>query len=174
MIRSVDIAWAAGFLEGEGSFLAQTPSNPRVSCPQKEREPLERLELLFGGNIRFRQAAYAHNGSISQRPIFVWTILGQPAISLMMTIYPLMSSKRQGSMALVIRGWREWKHRAGPNKQWCRKGLHEWPASAFKPRQSESKLYCQPCWDANRPARRETLNKWLRKQRVPTTQGQLL
>src|SRR5437879_9281337 len=98
MIRIVDIAWAAGFLEGEGSFLAQTPNNPKVTCPQVQREPLQRLQQLFGGKLHTRKAAYRE----TRKTITLWVLCGQPAIRLMMTIYCLMSKARKKKIAKVI------------------------------------------------------------------------
>jgi hypothetical protein len=46
-----DWAWAAGFLEGEGSFV-DSGTSPRVYAPQKDPEALERLLALFGGSVR--------------------------------------------------------------------------------------------------------------------------
>jgi len=48
-------AWAAGFIDGEG-YLAIIQRKPglyqgRVEVAQTRREPLERLQVLFGGRI---------------------------------------------------------------------------------------------------------------------------
>lgn len=56
---SLAIAWAAGFLEGEGWFAYRdsrkgATSHPRMGANQVNREPLERLQALFGGNIYHR------------------------------------------------------------------------------------------------------------------------
>lgn len=51
-ISLVQLGWAAGFLEGEGSFT--NGGSPCVSAGQVQREPLERLSALFGGRISQR------------------------------------------------------------------------------------------------------------------------
>src|SRR5690349_1350424 len=53
-----DLAWAAGFLEGEGSF--QRTGRPGkagsmlVSAPQVNAEPLMRLQTILGGRVGLR------------------------------------------------------------------------------------------------------------------------
>ena len=56
----VEIAWVAGFLEGEGWFAYRDQrsggrTTMRVGCNQVNREPLERLQELFGGTIGFKR-----------------------------------------------------------------------------------------------------------------------
>lgn len=51
MASLVDIGWTAGFLEGEGCFGSTKLGNPTVRGTQNEREPLERLQALYGGSI---------------------------------------------------------------------------------------------------------------------------
>jgi hypothetical protein len=78
--------WAAGFLEGEGSFLLNR-NRVRIVAGQKEREPLERLKALFGGSI-----CWSPSG-----PIHYWN-LSIGAKEQMQLLRPLMSSRRQGQI----------------------------------------------------------------------------
>lgn len=78
-----DVAWAAGFCEGEASFQYGTSGTSRVSLPQVNIEPLNKMLNLFGG-------------AIYKRPtISVWHISGARARGFMMTIYSFMSDKRK-------------------------------------------------------------------------------
>lgn len=84
----VDIAWAAGFLEGEGSFSAKrraTGVYGSVTAPQVNREPLERLLAMFGGSIHQRS-----DGSIS-----TWFAGGEIGRHVARAVYPLMSERRK-------------------------------------------------------------------------------
>src|SRR5262245_39184131 len=87
--------WTAGFLEGEGYFY--TPVRfPRtggieITATQVQREPLERLQLYWQGNIIWRDnSKYGRNKSA----IFRWSLSGSSAAALMMMLYDLMSPKR--------------------------------------------------------------------------------
>lgn len=84
---SVELGWAAGFLEGEGHFAAHRNS-PVVTAVQKEREPLDRLHAVFGGAM----SAYTRNDG---RSYYRWQACGQRGAACMMTLYALLSSRRQ-------------------------------------------------------------------------------
>lgn len=96
MTVTVNIAWAAGFLEGEGSFGCPRTS-PTVQCSQVQREPLERLQRLFGGNIyecgRARKKWKGYH---------VWSVYGEQAKRVMYAILPLMSPRREGQIMVAL------------------------------------------------------------------------
>jgi hypothetical protein len=81
-----DIAWAAGFMEGEGSFTVRN-----VSAPQKETEPLTKLVKWFGGRI-----------SRNAKGIYTWRISGARARGVALTLYPLLSKRRQQQIQIFL------------------------------------------------------------------------
>ncbi len=91
-----ELAWAAGFLEGEASFSGNSGKDQRtrIGVPQINREPLEKLLVLFGGTI---YGPYAQRGDLS-----VWFIRGNKAKDLMLSLRPRMSKRRQGQIDLAI------------------------------------------------------------------------
>ena len=84
----IDLHWAAGFLEGEGSF--QFPH--RVSASQVQEEPLLRLREMFGGKIGITKRP---ESKPNQKDCHSWNTSGSRARGIMMTLYPLMSTKRK-------------------------------------------------------------------------------
>jgi hypothetical protein len=84
--------WAAGFLEGEGSFGGSSTSE-MVSATQVQREPLERLQAMFGGTIKKK-----NRRKPSEQPAYVWSVSGARARGIMLTLFVLMSPKRQGQI----------------------------------------------------------------------------
>lgn len=76
----MDIAWAAGFIEGEGCFT----THGQVTVTQKTIEPLARLQEFVGGGI-----------SQDKDGIYQLRLSGARARGLAMTLYPLLSSRRQ-------------------------------------------------------------------------------
>ena len=99
MIKTSDIAWIAGFLEGEGHF--RGGHNDRrvavaVTASQKQRWPLDQLVVVLG------------IGSIKREGdrIWRWSVHGIRAASLMMTLYPWLSPKRRKEVAPALRWWR--------------------------------------------------------------------
>lgn len=89
-----DLEWAAGFLEGEGSFV-KTKSGGRVSSANQRYtpEPLQRLQGLFGGSLRWRDGERRWN----------WYACGWRAVGLMLSIYPYLSKRRQRQIQRVLR-----------------------------------------------------------------------
>lgn len=102
-----DLAWAAGFLEGEGSFSrtgradGTGPSGERVTASQNNREPLDRLAALFGGQPRF---VPNRKNPLSKQPgIWRWEITGPRARGVAMTIYSLLSLQRRAQIRAAHR-----------------------------------------------------------------------
>ena len=85
---SKDIYWAAGFLEGEGSF--RLARGTVITAPQVQREPLDRLQKMFGGTIAFRKRENPKHSDIH-----IWSVCGSRARGVMMTLYSIMSPRRQ-------------------------------------------------------------------------------
>src|SRR6478609_6611312 len=87
----LDLAWAAGFLEGEGSFLLTGRAGhqtSRVMAFQKQREPLNRLQRIFGGSVT----------KLRTRDIHTWTVCGARARGVMMTLFLSFSPDRQSQI----------------------------------------------------------------------------
>lgn len=91
MISAIEIGWVAGFLEGEGSFTGWTG----VKAAQKQLEPLERLQALFGGSL-------SRHGN----DMHIWQLYGARARGLMMTLYSLMSPRRKEQIRKQLHFWK--------------------------------------------------------------------
>jgi hypothetical protein len=117
-ISTRDINWVAGFLEGEGSF-GYHSATLRITAGQKQREPLDRCMRLMGGTIqrieRPERDTHIHH----------WALMGRKAVQWMMTLYVLMSPRRQ---AQIKECFTEWKQHAArrPNGHAKRKGDGAW------------------------------------------------
>lgn len=144
MITTKDIAWAAGFLEGEGSFtVGYKKSSPsyhgmRVSAPQVQLAPLERLQRIFGGSIYPLKL---------ERKINTWQCTGERAVGVMMTIYTLMSPKRKEQIKHCLDKWKASNALYGPAKKFCKRG-HPWVEENI--RSYRQKRTCKLCDTASR------------------------
>jgi hypothetical protein len=84
-----DIAWAAGFLEGEGSFVRRGVSTV-VSAGQVNKEPVQRMLELFGGSLN------SYDREPPNAPTFwTWLAAGARGRGVAMTVYPFLSARRQ-------------------------------------------------------------------------------
>ena len=112
MIDIGDLKWAAGFLEGEGSFYLATNS-PLIEASQNQKWPLEKLNSIFGGRLHFQLRKGNRNGT------WVW-VLGmkrKDAVALMMTLYILMSPRRQEQIKRCLNVWKKTKRNSLINNQ---------------------------------------------------------
>jgi hypothetical protein len=116
VIVLLDIAWTAGFFEGEGCVSA-APHKISVRVSQVQREPLERLQAMFGGKIyRFEQV---DRGVL--RHYHRWDLNSGDAVGFMMTIYRFMSPKRKQQMRTTLTNWRATQPRER-HRSHCPKG----------------------------------------------------
>jgi hypothetical protein len=83
------IAWAAGFIEGDG-HIGRNSTSQEVDVTQKQRWPLDRLGELFGGSIY-----QIHNQGVLKRSYWRWRVTGENARALMHLIYPYLSPEKQ-------------------------------------------------------------------------------
>ena len=90
----LDLAWAAGFLEGEGCF-TYCGHSQQVIVTQNEKDPLFRLQEMFGGSVRPRTDKNTNR----------WYVAGSRARGVMMTMYNLMGERRKGQIRRALEGW---------------------------------------------------------------------
>lgn len=107
MSISLNELYWAGFLEGEGCFTSGRGANGawqvRVSASQVHHEPLDRLVKLFGGKIYLRRRKEERHQDIG-----IWIAFSpRLAIAIMMTVWPLMSSRRKEQIEACIAKWKE-------------------------------------------------------------------
>lgn len=92
----IEIAWAAGVYEGEGSCsrvaIREGTWALNVHVGQRDLWLLERLRVLFGG-------------SIHRRPnIGDWHIHGTRAEEFLLSIFSFLSPRRQGQIVAAVAG----------------------------------------------------------------------
>jgi hypothetical protein len=109
MLTASQIAWAAGFLEGEGSFFAGKRSQVTVSAVQVELAPLEHVVELFGGALKQYRAKIG-------RPFWKWTVNGPRAAEVAFTVYTWMSPKRRRQIERMLLVWRNQQGSANARK----------------------------------------------------------
>lgn len=103
MVSMTDLHWAAGFLDGEGSFCVSSRKKSHqvsVQATQRTRPSLEKLQRLFGGNIY----TVPHKG-FTGGTMYLWMLYGGAA-GVMMTLYSIMSPFRQGQIMKALTLWK--------------------------------------------------------------------
>jgi hypothetical protein len=83
---SEDVAWATGFLEGEGCFSFSGGGTAQVSVVQNQKEPLEKLQRFFGGRIY---------EPYTTRRFYQWKVHGVLATRVMGLVYYGLSEDKK-------------------------------------------------------------------------------
>lgn len=100
MTNTIDLAWIAGFLEGEGSFHGNVASSQiTVSAVQVNPEPLKNLQAVLGGTLyQYTNKA----GCVFWR----WAIHGSHAIGVAFTVYHWLSRRRRQQVVKMVSHWK--------------------------------------------------------------------
>lgn len=133
-----DLAWATGFLEGEGSFQGSATNGLiTVSAVQVQLEPLVRLQKMLGGNIR----QYINKNG---RPYHKWTLNGSHAVGLAFTVYLWLSPRRREQALRMIATWKGRPGRNNSLKTQCPRG-HPYDEQNTYRYGKTSKRHCRVC-----------------------------
>lgn len=107
---SLDVAWAAGLLEGEACFdirpsnaLKRDPHNKqvRIVVEMKDEDVLHKLKAIFGGSVVPVNCPSKKKANWS--PYFKWQLSNREAVLVcLMAIYGYMSNRRQQKLDEII------------------------------------------------------------------------
>jgi len=98
-----DLAWLAGLLEGEGSFMKGPPSEsnlPRMRVQMTDADVIERAAHLMGVSAVSVKAA-----QVGWKDSFVAQVKGAGAVSLMRLLQPRMGQRRRGQIDAALEGY---------------------------------------------------------------------
>lgn len=108
-LTTLDIAWLAGLLEGEGTFYVRKRTcgdkqykNIGIQVMMTDKEPIERVAALLGGSVSVQAKPTVTGKSIYRTGLHSWRSAGW-----MMTLYPLLSPRRQQQVRQCLDVWKE-------------------------------------------------------------------
>lgn len=113
MSKSHQLAWAAGFMDGDGFITIQNRKTKykdkiysgqylRVGACQASLIPLEKLQSLFGGSIRPKNSGPNHDG-YHRKPQWIWTVSTNEAKNALEQMLPYLVHKQEvAQLALVF------------------------------------------------------------------------
>ena len=109
MSKSHRLAWAAGFMDGDGFITIQRRNQKvketvytslylRVGACQAQQAPLQELQSLFGGTIRVKNSGPNREG-YNRKEQWVWTLSCNQAKDALVQLVPYLIHKK--SVALI-------------------------------------------------------------------------
>lgn len=157
MISQRDIGWAAGLLDGEGCFTlarSKTYRYPRIVCNMTDKEPLDKLQQLFGGNV------HTIKRNVLYKQAWCWEVSGSRAVGIMLTLWSLLCPRRQAKIREIVT---EWKSKVPYRTAKCRKGHEFTPEQTtytYRIKEGKRKKYrlCRVCLAANGDSRATAAN----------------
>ncbi len=104
-MNETDLAWAAGFIDGEGSITITPRQKKQALCfglaltvGNTVKEPLDRLVSLFGGHL-YSQPPHG----LGRREMWIWRVTGRDAQPVLKALHGHLSVKqRQATIATVF------------------------------------------------------------------------
>ena len=122
-VKTTDLHWLAGVLEGEGSFTVnrghtirnQNPT-PIISLQMCDYDIVRRVCYLLDQNINIVRATNTH------RPVYRVSIANARAIGWMFTLYLLMGERRREQIRIVVDAWKSHKARIRARTVWRKYG----------------------------------------------------
>lgn len=140
---TVDIAWVAGIVEGEGSIVATSGSSSELKVLMTDEDVVRRLHEVTGlGNV-YGPIFHKAGG----KPLYAWKVARKRDLArVLLAIYPLLGERRQQQIGIVAD--RLLRLRA-KDERTCRKcGAEDWYIYPHHGRQ------CRPCANASSRKRR--------------------
>lgn len=101
-MNSDDLAWVAGYLEGEGSFICSAPARRRVciAASSTDRDVIEHLTRIVPYS-RLR-GPYSCSG-LGEKPQYYWALIIRPlVVDLATQLRPMMCERRQEQIDALL------------------------------------------------------------------------
>ncbi len=123
VINREELAWAAGFFDGEGcTVLQRSKKHPRTylytSLTQVNLEPLKRFHNAVGG-LGVIYGPYTHGRGRNWAPIHKWhTNKFEHSQAVLAMLWSFLSAPKRAQASAALR-----EVRLSPRRHWQRKGL---------------------------------------------------
>ena len=105
MSKSHQLAWAAGFIDGDGFITIQCRNTTikgksyrghyvRLGCCQASEVPLKELQRIFGGTIRIKNSG-PNRENYNRKTQYIWNLSTQEAANAIEQLLPYLVHKKE-------------------------------------------------------------------------------
>ena len=142
--REIEVVWAAGFLEGEGTFgyyrqSKSTMGTPTVAVGQNDPEPIERLQRVFP-QFRYVSTHLTSAGNVHHTA----RCAGAGAAMVMVEVLPYMSTRRSVAIAAALAQFEQDEQVRIRKREFCPHG-HRGEFGFRKTGADRQSRYCKAC-----------------------------
>ena len=110
-VSSIDIAWLAGLVEGEGCF-KNNGSTPSIVVQMTDQDVIQKIANLFNTKIMGPYGPYA----AQKQPTYIAQYSGKAAVGWMMTLYNLLGERRKAKIEELLNQWKK-RQTVNPNRK---------------------------------------------------------
>ena len=139
MIKTIDIAWLGGLLEGEGCFMLARRRHPAISLAMTSEDTVIRASVLM------------KTKASQNKTMWRMQVNGIYAIQWMMTLYPFLGRRRKSTITEIIRYWKNNRYRAPSGMRFM--------ATCHPDEVVHSFGLCNTCYENQRLGRKRLLKK---------------
>ena len=97
MIDKDDLAYVAGYLDGEGCFTVRNERQAMVVCENTHRPTIEWLHQMFGGSM----SANVRKKKPTWRPTYRWSVVSRQAAEVCRLVAPYLREKMEQALLLI-------------------------------------------------------------------------
>lgn len=112
MWKREDVIWAAGLLEGEGTFVEKSsqPGYLEIQCNSTDKDVLDRLKQVFNLGKVYGPYKFASD-KLGKKEKWTWKVnSSHQVLAIIFAIFPWMSVRRQFRMTELVKLYREPKY----------------------------------------------------------------
>lgn len=99
---TLEEAWAAGFIDGEGSIVISGKSSFRIQVPQANPESLYRLQAVMPWG-KVRGPLTRSSNALSSKPYWVFTANGKPSVIYLEKVWSLLTEATKNKVFKAYR-----------------------------------------------------------------------
>lgn len=105
--KATDLAWAAGFFDGEGCFSTHLQKNRgksfRITIVQVDREVLDKFhQIVQVGNVTGPYSPPSHRG----QPYYLYRVQGRAVIDAAKVMWPYLGTLKRSQFRKAVALWR--------------------------------------------------------------------
>lgn len=149
-----DVAWLAGFWEGEGSIKGSKTGSFVLNITQVDKEPLDKCVSILGFGVVYGPLTYAYKPN--SQPYYTFSVSTFERVQqVVILIWPYLSRRRKDQIKACFARIHEVYTQHRGNTKFCRKRLHWWSEdNTYYNRSKPGKRQCRECCLIAQKARR--------------------